>query len=132
MPGLNAGVCKEGDEASLKRAEAALDLALGLRGWGDPMGDANSAQSTLKFALRIAVVAAGAWPEETQSVGVNEFRKPPCLERFAEVLEVVPGSIGDDKTSREIETGVIVDGEQKRLFRGVPFGSGMVYCHKCQ
>jgi len=34
-------VCQEGDEPVLKSVETPLDLALGLRGWGDQMGDSE-------------------------------------------------------------------------------------------
>jgi len=87
---FGTSVREECHESALEGAKAAFDLALGLRGGGDQMCHTKPAESALKLAFRIAVIVAGAWAEETQAVGVNDLWKPPCLEGFTEVLEVIP------------------------------------------
>ena len=85
------------------------------------MGDAEALEGALELAERIAVVVAGAWPKEAQAVGINDFGKAPFSEGFPEVLEMVPGRIGSHEATREVESGVIVGGEQESLFgRGGP------------
>lgn len=66
------------------------------------MGDAQSPQSALEFAQRIAEVVAGAGPEEAQAVGIDHFREAPFAEGFPEVLEVVPCRIGSHEATREV------------------------------
>ena len=85
------------------------------------MGDAEAPEGALELAERIAVVVAGAWPKEAQAVGINDFGKAPFSEGFPEVLEMVPGRIGSHEAAREVESRVIVCGEQESLFgRGWP------------
>ena len=85
------------------------------------MGDAEAPEGALELAERIAVVVAGAWPKEAQAVGINDFGKAPFSEGFPEVLEMVPGRIGSHEATREVESRVIVCGEQESLFgRGWP------------
>jgi len=115
-PGGGAGVCEKGDETALEGAETAFDLTLSLRSRSDPMGDTESAEGTLELAHGIAVIVAGAWPKEAQTIGIDDFGKAPFLEGFAEVFEMVPGRIGSDEATREVESGVIVGGKQESLF----------------
>jgi hypothetical protein len=118
LPSGGAGVGEKGNETSLEGSEAALDLALGLRCRSDKMGDVETPEGTLEFAHRIADVIAGAWPEEAQAVGVNDLGEAPLSEGFPEVLEMVPGSIGTHEATRQVESRVIVGGEQKGLLGG--------------
>jgi len=82
----------------------------------------------LELTLGIAVVVAGAWTKEAEPIGVDGFRETVRLECVAEVVEVVPGGLGGDKTACNVEAGVIVNGEQKDLFgeRGPPLVDGTV------
>ena len=82
------------------------------------MGDAQGAQGALEFAPGIAVVAAGAWSEEAEGIGIDGLGQAPDLEGRAEVLEVVPGGVGRHETAGEVEAGVIIDGEQQGLLGG--------------
>ena len=109
---LDLGVCHQSDQASLKSTEAALDFPLGLGSWCDQVRDPKSAQSTLKLALGIDAVIAGTGAEEAQSVGVDYLRDAMGLEGLTEVQEVIPGRVGGDEASSEIEAGMIIDGEQ--------------------
>ena len=79
------------------------------------MGDAEAPEGALELAERIAVVVAGAWPKEAQAVGINDFGKAPFSEGFPEVLEMVLCRIGSHEATREVESGVIVNGEQQGL-----------------
>ena len=118
LPGGDPGVSQEGDETFLEGAEAALDFAFGLGSRGDQMGDAQGAQGALEFAPGIAVVAAGAWSEEAEGIGIDGLGQAPDLEGRAEVLEVVPSGVGLHETAGEVEAGVVIDGEQQGLLGG--------------
>ena len=109
---------EQGDETFLEGAEAALDFAFGLGSGSHQMGDAQGAQGALEFALWIGVVAAGAWSEEAEGIGIDGLGQAPGLEGQAEVLEVVPGGVGVHEAAGEVEAGVVVDGEQQGLLRG--------------
>jgi hypothetical protein len=118
LPGGGAGVGEKGDETSLEGSESALDLALGLRRRSHKMGDAETPEGALEFAHRIVEIVAGAWPEEAQAVGVNDLGETPFSEGFPEVFEMVPCRIGTHEATREVESRVIVGGEQKGLLGG--------------
>ena len=64
-------VFEQGDDAALKGAKATLDLPFCLRRGSDEVGDAEGAQGALEFALRVAVVGAGAGAKETERVGID-------------------------------------------------------------
>jgi len=117
-PSFGAGMGEQGDQTLLEGAETALDFAFGLGSRGDEMGDAQGAQGALEFALGITVVGTGAWSEETEGIGIDGLGQAPGLEGAAEVLEVVPGGVGLHETAGEVETGVVVDGEQQGLLGG--------------
>ena len=74
------------------------------------------------------MVVAGAWPKEAQAVGINDFGEAPFSEGFPEVLEMVPGRIGSHEATREVESRVIVGGEQESLLGrgGPPLADGAV------
>ena len=118
LPGLGAGVGEEGHQAALEGAEAAFDLALGLRGGRDQMGRSKAAQGALELAFWVAVVVAGTGPEEAQTVGVDDLGQAPGLEGFPEMFKVVPGRVRFDEAAREVEAGMIVHGEQQGLLCG--------------
>jgi len=128
LPGLDAGVSHEGDQAFLEGAEAAFNLALGLGSGSDEVGDAKGAQGALELAFGVGVVIAGTWPEKTQAVGVNDLGDAARLEGLAEVQEVVPGRVGGDETPRHVEAGMVVNGEQEGLLvrRRPPLVDGAV------
>ena len=128
LPGGSAGVGEKGDQTALEGAEAAFDFALGLRCGSDPMGDAETSEGALELAYRIAVVVAGAWPEEAESIGIHDFGEPPFPECLAEVLEMVPSRIGSHKAAGEVKSRVIVGGEQEGLLGrcGPPLVNGAV------
>ena len=115
QPTAHFCVGQESDEAALESAEAALDFAFGLRGWGDEVSDAQSQEGPLKLALGIGVIIAGAGSEKAQAIGVNGLGDPACFKGGAEVGEVVPGGVGRDETPGDIEAGMVVDGEQENL-----------------
>ena len=109
---------EQGDETFLEGAEAALDFASGLGSGSHQMGDAQGAQGALEFALWMGVVAAGAWSEEPEGIGIDGLGQTPGLEGQAEVLEVVTSGVGIHEAAGEVEAGVVVDGEQQGLLRG--------------
>jgi len=118
--GVDLGVGDEGDEAFLESAEAAFDLAFGLRGWGDEVGGAESAQGALELAAGVEVIMGGAGAEEAECVGVDGLRNAVALEGFAEVLEVGPGGVAGDEAASNVEARVVIDGQEEGLF----FGAG--------
>ena len=76
LGGGGFGVGQEGDEAALEGAETAFDFAFCLRGGRDEVGDVEGAEGALEFALRVAAVAAGAWAEEAEGIGVDGLGMP--------------------------------------------------------
>ena len=93
LPGSYLFVRHEGDETSLKGAEAPLDLALGLRRGCHEVGDMQRTQGALKLALRVAVVMTRTRTEEAQGVGVDDLWQAVVLEGFTKMQEVVPGGV---------------------------------------
>lgn len=128
LPGLDFGVGQEGDKAFLESAEAAFDFAFCLRGWGDEMGDFEISQCALELTSGIAVIAAGTGPEKTEGVGVNRAGNAVEFKGAAEVGEMIPSGVGADEGARQIETGMVVHGEQENLFvrSGPPLMNGTV------
>ena len=132
LGGGDFGVGKEGDDAALEGAEAAFDFAFCLRGGCDEMGDAECPEGALKFALWVAAVAAGAWAEKTECVGVDGLGDAVFFKGGAEVAEVVPSGVGGDETARDIDAGMVIDGEEEDLLlrRGPPLVNGTVVLPK--
>ena len=114
----------------LEGAETALDFAFGLGCGSDQMGDAQSpppgpepaeGQGALELALGISVIVTGTGTKEAQPIGVNGQRNAVGFEGAAEMGEVVPGGLRGDETAGDVEAGVVIDGEQEKLFgRGRP------------
>ena len=102
-------------EVSMEGLKAALDLALGLRRWSDKMRYMQRPQGALKLATRIGVMVAGAWPKEAQSVSIDRLGQAVALERFAEMLEVIPGGVALDEATRDKQTRTVIDGKQQGL-----------------
>lgn len=111
LPGRDVGVGQEGDEAILESSKATLDLALGLGSGCDQVSDAKSPEGPLELALGVGPVICGAWPEEAQSVGVDDLGNAVDFEGFAEVEKMVPSRVGGDETPGYVEAGVFVDGK---------------------
>ena len=101
-----------------------------LRGGCDEVGDAERAplgpepaegEGALEFALCVAAVAAGAWAEEAESIGVDGLGDAVFFKGAAEVAEVVPGGVGGDETPCDVDAGMVIDGEEENLLlRGGP------------
>ena len=128
LGGGDFGVGQEGDDAALDGAEAAFDFAFCLRGGCDEMGDAEGPEGALKFALWVAAVAAGAWAEKAECVGVDGLGDAVFFKGGAEVAEVVPGGVGRDETGGDVDAGMVIDGEQEDLLlrSGPPWVNGTV------
>lgn len=107
---------QEGDQAFLEGAEAALDFAFGLWSGRDQVGDAQGAESALELAFWVTAVIAGTWSKKTQAIGVNDLWDAVSFECVAEVEEVIPRGVRSDEAARYVETGMVVEGEQKGLF----------------
>jgi len=112
LPGLDPGMGHESNQAFLKSAKTAFDFTFGLRSGRDEVGHTKSKQGALELAFWITAVVGGAWTEEAQPVGIDSFRQPMGFESAAEVAEVIPGSLSRDETARNIEAGMIIDGEE--------------------
>jgi len=108
----------ESDQTLLEGSKAAFDLALGLWGGSDQVGNVEGAEGALELAFGIGVIAARTRSEKAQAVGVDDLGNAVGLECLAEVEEVVPCRVGGDEAARDVEAGVIIDGEQERLFAG--------------
>ena len=132
LGGGDFGVGQEGDEAALEGAETAFDFAFCLRGGCDEVGDAEGAEGALEFALRVAAVAAGAWAEEAEGIGVDGLGDAVVFKGGAEVAEVVPGGVGGDETGGDVEAGMVIDGEEEDLLlrSGPPLVDGAVVLPK--
>jgi len=121
LPVVDFCVGQQGDETVLKGLKSALDLAFGLRRRCHEVRDVECPQGALKLAARIGVMVAGTRPEEAQGVGIDRLGQTLTFEGLAEMLEVVPGGISLDETSRDKQTRAVIDGKQQRLFvRGRP------------
>ena len=128
LPSADLRVGQEGDQALLKSTEATLDLAFGLRRWSHQMSHSKRLEGALKLTLGIPMIAAGTGTEEAKRIGIDGFGQTVGLERRAEVAEVVPSRVGVDEMTGDIESGMIVDGEQQNLFgsRRPPLMDGTV------
>lgn len=111
LPSVHFGVGHESDQTFLKRAETALDLALGLGGGGHEMGDAQRLESALELTPGIPVVTARTGTKEAQRIGVDGLWHTARLEGLAEVTKVVPCGVGRDEATGDIEAGMVVDGK---------------------
>jgi len=114
--GFDFGVCQQGKHAVLKSFEPALDLAFCLRRRSHQMSNSKSAKRTLKFAAWITAVIARAGAEEAERIGVNGLRKSDLFKGRTEVAEVIPSGVGRDKSTGNIEAGMVVYGEKQGLF----------------
>lgn len=79
--------------------------------WGrrDEMGDAKGPQCSLELAPGIGEIIAGTGSEKAQPTGINGLRDPVFFKGISEVAEVVPGGVGGDETSGEIQAGRVVN-----------------------
>lgn len=91
-------VCQEGDEPVLKGKKTPLDFALGLRGWGDQMGDSEPFERPLELAFGVLVIVRAAQTEKAQCVGVNRFGQAVGFECTAKMAKVVPCGFGRNET----------------------------------
>lgn len=106
----------EGHESFLESAEAAFDFAFGLGSGSDEMGHPQSPERALKLAFGIAMIMAGTRTEKAEAVGIDRLRDAVRFKGGAEVREVIPSGIRGDESSCEIEAGMVIDGQQERLF----------------
>ena len=125
-------VAKEGDEAALEGAEATFDFAFCLRGGCDEVGDAECSECALEFTLWVAVVGAGAWAEKAECISVDGLWNAMFFKGGAEMAEVVPSGVGGNETARDVDAGMVVDGEEENLLlrRGPPLVNGTVVLPK--
>ena len=85
------------------------------------MRDVERPQGTLELAARVGVMIAGAWPEQTQGVGIDRLGQAVTLEGLAEMLEVIPGGVSLDEAAGDKQTLAVINGKQQGLFvRGRP------------
>jgi hypothetical protein len=82
------------------------------------MGDAQRLERALELTPGVPVVTAGTGAKEAQGIRVDGLGHTADLEGFAEVTEVVPGGVGRDEATGDVESGMVVDGEQKDLLGG--------------
>ena len=109
---------QEGHEAVLHGAEAAFDLALGLRAGRDEMRHAQGGEGALEFGTGIAVIGHGIMAEEAQAVRVHHHGQAVLEQQAAKVLEVIPSGVGGDKYRAQQFAGMIIHGQQQGLLRG--------------
>lgn len=106
---------QQGQEAFLEGTKAALDFAFGLGTWSDEMSDPQGGERPLELRAGIAAIGRGLIAEKGQAVGVEGHRTAVSEEGAAEVLEMMPGGIGRDKSGPEVFAGMVVDGEEQGL-----------------
>ena len=112
---------EDGHEAFLQGAEAALDLALGLRAGSNQMGDAQCGEGALELGTGIAVIRHGVMAKEAEAVGVDHQRQAVLAKEAAKMLEVIPGGVSGDKDGAQEFAGMVIHGqEQGLLFFGWP------------
>ena len=97
-------------------AEASLDLTLGLWARRHAMVDAQAQQCALELAARLNLRLGARRAKKRERIGVNGGGDPMLLTGGPEVAEVVPGRVRGDKAARHQLAGVIVLGEDQRLF----------------
>lgn len=104
-------VGEEGQHPLLKGAEATLDLAFGLRTWGDEMVHAQGCERPLELRSGIPAIAGGLMPEKGEPVGVDGLRTAVAKERPTKVLKMGPGGVRGHEGGGDAPSGVVVDGE---------------------
>ena len=100
----------------MEGAKAAFDFSFGLGAGRDQMGDSQGGKGALELGSRIAVISGGLMAEQGQAIGIERHRQAVEGERAAEVLEVVPGSVGGNEDGGQEFTGMVIDREQEGLF----------------
>lgn len=114
-------VGQEGNQPFLEGVKAAFNLALGRSIWSDPMGDAQSAKSTLELGMSVETVDWRAVSEQRQAIGVEASRGPQSFERDTGMDEVIPGGVAAHKRPSDDFAGVIIDGQDEhRVMIGRP------------
>ena len=109
----DGGGAQEGDEAVLEGAEAALDLAFGLRIGGDTVGDAQAEQRPLELRADIVGTGVRSGPEEGEAVGVIGARSAVGGDGGAGCTKVRPGGFVRDEGAGDDFAGMIVEGENE-------------------
>jgi len=111
-PGIIADffIGQQGHQTFLHGAEAAFDLAFGLRAGGDQMSDAQGGEGALKLRAGITVIGHGIMAEEAQAVGVDHHRQGMLEKEPAKMLEVIPRRVGGNKDGAQKFAGMVIDG----------------------
>ncbi len=90
-------VGQQGDDSFLESAEAAFDLAFGLRAGRDQMRDTQSGKGALEFGAGITAIGRGLMAEQGQAIGVESQGQAVEGKSVAEVLEVMPSGVSRNK-----------------------------------
>jgi hypothetical protein len=112
---------EECHQAFLQGAEAAFDLAFGLRAGSDQMGHAQSGEGALKLGTRIPIIGHGIMAKEAEAIGVDHHGQAVLEKEAAKMLEVIPSGVGGDKDcAQEFSRMIVNRQEQGLLFSGGP------------
>jgi len=112
---------QDGPQAILQGAEAAFDLAFGLRAGSDQMGYPQRGEGALELGTGVPIIGHGIVAKEAEAVGVHDHRQSVPEKEAAKMLEMIPSGVGGDKDGAQEFAGMIIDGQQQGLlFRGGP------------
>ena len=114
---------EKGGKTFLPEAKLALDLAFGLRIFGNKVADSEAAQSALELGEGVGVAGfARLVSKKAQAVGVEVVGEAVGKENFSNMGEVGEGGFGFNEGCPDDETGGVVDsqGEDLELFSGPP------------
>jgi hypothetical protein len=100
----------------LPEVKLTLDLAFGLRVFGDEMTHSETSQGSLKLGQGVGVAGfARLVTEEAQAVGIEVVGQSVDLKNPSDVLEVGEGGFGFDKACSDDAAGGVVNGEGEDL-----------------
>lgn len=120
--GLGSGIVtdffigQDGHETFLQGSKAALDFTFGLRAGSDQMSDTQSGEGALKLRTGITVISHGVMTKEAQAVGIHDHGQGVLDKEAAKMLEMIPSGVGGDKDRAQELAGMVIDGQQERLF----------------
>ena len=107
---------EKGGKAFLPEVELALDLAFGLRVFGDEVTHSEISQSSLKLGQGVGVAGfARLVAEEPETIGIEVVGQSVDLENPPDVIKVGEGGFGLDKASSDDAARRVINGEGEDL-----------------
>jgi hypothetical protein len=102
---------EKGGKAFLPEVKLPLDLAFGLRIFGNEVTHSEASQGSLKLGQGVGVAGfAGFVAEEAEAVGIEVVRQSMGLKNPSHVIEVGEGGFGLDKACSDDAARRVIDG----------------------